>query len=114
MNEGRGVIYGGIFSNSKDYMKIKVGNILQNKEIKIYLSFVQKVSLVYNTFYEFRLQTSMTPRYGARLNPNEIVFEQPNYKTKSIMPAKCTWGIKLRIKSSKKIAKAESLTHQIV
>lgn len=80
-------------------MKIKVGNILKKQEIKIQLSFVQKMTVIYSSFYEYRLQNSMTPRYGAKLNSNEIIFDPPVYNNRQVLEAKCTWGIKLKIKS---------------
>jgi len=70
------------------------------------------MSIVYSSFYEFRLQNSMTPRYGRSLRPNELIFA-PVYKNKTSAYAKCTWSINLRIKSQKTIAKVESFTHKI-
>ena len=48
-------------------MKVKLGNIMPGQEIKIKMSYIHAVSVVLNTFYEFKLTTSITPRYASAL-----------------------------------------------
>ena len=48
-------------------MKVKLGNIMPGQEIRIKMSYIHTVSVVLNTFYEFKLTTSITPRYASAL-----------------------------------------------
>ena len=67
--QNKGVGYGGYDSvASKDIMRIKIGNIYTGQQIKVKIAFVHTVTLVMNTFYEFRLGTTITPRYVTKLS----------------------------------------------
>ncbi len=59
--------YGGYYNRmSKDIMKVKLGNVNPNEEIKVKVCYVHTVGVTFNTFYEFRLSTTITPRYVSR------------------------------------------------
>ncbi len=111
--ENRGVGFGGYHSpNAKDIMKIKLGNIEPKQEIKVKLAFIHTVSVVNNTFYQFTLPTTITPRYVSNLSPEKVRWEgSETYKNK--MEGICNWFLKIKIKSSKKLIKFFSKNYKI-
>ena len=67
--ENRGVGMGGFNnSSSRDTMKVKIGNISSGQEIKVKISYVFAVTVLVNTFFEFRLPTTITPRYVSQFD----------------------------------------------
>ena len=92
-------------------MKIKLGNINPNEEIKVKMSYVHTVAVAYNTFYEFRLSTTITPRYVSRAAvENQVQFV--NDKAKNVS-GKCVWFLNIKIKSRRLLKKFFSTTHKI-
>lgn len=66
--------YGGYNTeNSRDLMKVKVGNIFSGQEVRVKISYVHAVSVLVNTFYEFRLPTSVTPRYVGKIDAGKLI-----------------------------------------
>lgn len=63
-------------SEGKDVMKVRLGNISPGQEIKVKISYIHTVSVVLNSFYEFRLNTTITPRYVSKLEPSKVVFRE--------------------------------------
>lgn len=55
-------------------MKVKIGNISIGQEVKVKLSYIHTVSIVLNSLYEFRLPTTITPRYVNNLKPHELSY----------------------------------------
>lgn len=68
MKAGRAAVYGDTSYITKDLMRLKIGNVAPKQEITIKMKIVSEVLISYNTFYEFRLATAMTPRYALNLN----------------------------------------------
>lgn len=83
---------------------------MPGQEIKIKMSYIHPVSVVLNTYYEFKLTTSITPRYMSSLEPRQIVFHPKFDKS---MDGMCSWFSRIKIKSSRKIKSFFSKTHQI-
>ena len=48
-------------------MRLMVGNIAAKQEVKVTLTYIHANSLVNNTFYQYRLASTMTPRYARGL-----------------------------------------------
>ena len=92
-------------------MKVKIGNIERNEEVKINISFIHEVSLVLNTFYEFRLPTTITPRYISRRD-YKYVHESFGANAASYRGI-CYWNINIKIRSSRKLKTIFSKTHAI-
>ena len=55
-------------------MNVKIGNIAVGQTVTVKIAYIHTVSVVLNTFYEFRLTTAITPRYVSALNPSNLVF----------------------------------------
>ena len=67
MSEGAGAAYGEYSSQNRDIMRLLVGNIAAKQEVKVTLTYIHANSLVNNTFYQYRLTSTMTPRYARGL-----------------------------------------------
>ena len=103
--------FGGYYNSSaRDIVKIKLGNIMPGQQIIIKMSYIHPVSVVLNNFYEFKLTTSITPRYVSKLEPRQIVF-RPTFDKH--MEGVCSWFLSIKIKSSRKINSLFSKTHKI-
>ena len=48
---------------SKDIMKINIGNISPKKSVEIEISYIEGLGIVLNTFYTFDFLSKLTPRY---------------------------------------------------
>src|SRR5690606_32753153 len=46
-----------------DIMKVNIGNIPSKTEIKIVLSYIEKLEVVLNKFWSFKIYSTITPRY---------------------------------------------------
>lgn len=92
-------------------MRLKIGNVAPNQEITIKMKIVSEVLISYNTFYEFRLATAITPRYALNLDRRDMIFSR-NGDGRS-MEGKCSWSLKIVVKSLRKLVKFFSKTHQI-
>ena len=68
------------------------------------------VTVLVNTFYEFRLPTTITPRYISQFDQSKIVFEKVRGQR---VEGCCYWSMKLKIKSSKGLKHIFSKTHEI-
>jgi len=104
------VAYGEINEKSRDLMRVKLGNVGVNQNVKIKLTFAHEVNISYNTFYEFRLSPTMTPRYVSNLPAENISFNKFN----SGKPIKgCQWNMRILVKSMRKLQSFFSPSHSI-
>lgn len=110
-DEGRQAAYGGYDRPStQDVMKVKLGNVSAGQEIKVKISYVHTVSIVMNTFYEFRLNTTITPRYVSKLEPQKLIYEE---KFDRSVEGSCSWHLRIRLRSSRPVKKVFSRTHKV-
>jgi len=68
------------------------------------------VNISYNTFYEFRLSPTMTPRYVSNLPAQDVSFNKFN-SGKAIKG--CQWNVRILIKSMRKLLNFFSKSHSI-
>jgi uncharacterized protein YegL len=85
--------------------------------VKVKIAYVHTVSCVLNTFYEFRLPITITPRYRLGRLENRMMQdydeeERRKHKQHSIA-GDVAWKLRLRIKSSNKLTHYFSRTHTI-
>lgn len=111
MNEGGGAALGEFNPLSRDIMKMVVGNIEGKSTVKVTLVYLHLNSLLCNTFYQYKLTTTMTPRYASRSNPQELAFG--SFPNSQQMEGRCFWNVNVNIRSSKKILKVFSESHKI-
>jgi hypothetical protein len=100
MSEGAGAAYGEYSPQNRDIMKMVVGNIAAKQEVKVILTYIHANSLVNNTFYQFRLASTMTPRYARGLQLPQLLFSSFGNSN-------------VTIRSSRNIIKVESNTHKL-
>jgi len=111
MSEGAGAAYGEYSPQNRDIMKMVVGNIAAKQEVKVILTYIHANSLVNNTFYQFRLASTMTPRYARGLQLPQLLFS--SFGNSKTMEGRCSWSVNVTIRSSRNIIKVESNTHKL-
>jgi hypothetical protein len=92
-------------------MRIKLGNVGIGYHIKIKLSFVHEVNISYNTFYEFRLSPTMTPRYLCNLPAEDVSFNK--FNSGKAIKGGCQWNIRILVTSMRKLTSFFSASHKI-
>ena len=63
VEEGRKAAYGQVSEESKDIMKINIGNIPPKESVEIEISYIEELGIALNTFYSFNFLSKLTPRY---------------------------------------------------
>ena len=63
MQKGNTVAYSEINEDMPDIMKIEIGNIEPNKEVKIIFTYCQELEVSMNKFYLLTIPSTITPRY---------------------------------------------------
>lgn len=103
MSEGAGAAYGEYNPQNRDIMKMVVGNIAAKQEVKVILTYIHANYLVNNTFYQYRLTSTMTPRYARGLQLPQLLFN--SFGNSKTMEGKCSWSVNVAIRSSRNITK---------
>jgi hypothetical protein len=71
---------------------------------------VHTVSVAYNNFYQFRLSSTITPRYVSSLDHHQLHWGS----NKGVqIQGVCTWHLRIKIKSSRALMKFFSNTHKL-
>jgi hypothetical protein len=63
VSEDRNAAYGEVSSESRDIMKIPIGNLPPKENVVIEIAFVYELDIVLNTFYAFNFLPKLNPRY---------------------------------------------------
>ena len=58
---------GSLDSDSKDIMKLEIGNIPPKTEFVVTVSFLQEMSISLNTFYKLQIPSTISPRYANKV-----------------------------------------------
>ena len=58
---------------SKDIMKINIGNVPPKGSVKIEISYIEELGIVLNTFYTFNFLSKLSPRYMNSIPKQDLI-----------------------------------------
>ena len=70
--QGNTVAYAEVNKEAQDIMKINIGNVPSNKEIKIKFSFLEELNIYLNKFLKLLIPATLTPRYYYNQSKAEV------------------------------------------
>lgn len=111
VKQGKQAAYGEIDPNSKDIMKLRIGNVAPQAEVKVEISYLHELALSFNTFYRLQILGTISPRYMNYIPKDDFVkcFEKESQVSKGLF----YWSFKIKLKTSRKVVFFDSQTHDI-
>ena len=100
-------MYAEIDQNSKDIMKMEIGNLGPGEELKVSISYLQELNVEQNTFYQLHIPSTISPRYM-----NDINGRRWTENVQSVQ-GMYTWTFKITLLTSKKLAYYVSHSHNL-
>ncbi len=112
VKEGKRAALGEINSESKDIMTLKVGNVGPREYVKIEIAYLQELTLSNNTFYQFHLPGTISPRYMNSLPKEELAKGLRKARQVSVEGA-FTWSFNISLQTTRKVVFFDSNSHDI-
>jgi hypothetical protein len=93
-------------------MTLKVGNVGPREYVKIEIAYLQELGLSNNTFYQFHLPGTISPRYMNTIPKEDIV---KGFRKAGQVSAEglFTWTFKISLQTSRKAVFYDSSSHDI-
>jgi hypothetical protein len=108
VKQGKQAVYAEIDPNSKDIMNMEIGNVGPNEEVKISVSYLQELNIEQNTFYQFHLPATISPRY---MNSDHVGKPFDGKVTSAI--GEYTWSFKVTLLTSRSLVFCKSTSHEL-
>lgn len=92
-------------------MNLNVGNIAPESEVKICISYLQELNVEQNTFFQFHLSSTISPRYMFNF-PGKRAQMQNIQKVQNV-EGHYTWNFKITLITTRKIVFHKCSTHDL-
>ena len=101
--QGRQVAFGEVCAESKDVMRLQIGNVPPMTRVTILMVCSYPLEASLNTFWRLSVQSHVWPRY----------LNDPRSKITGSTSAQFSWTFKLELRASAKIVSCSSPTHRL-
>lgn len=108
-----------IDANSRDIIRMNIGNIPPETRLVITIAFVQEMTLSVSTFYRIQVPSTISPRYMNSVPLSQVKMDQldpallTDLNTRLTRTAGFTWNFNIILKTYRNIAYYNSTTHRL-
>lgn len=116
VEKGNTAAFAEILEETPDVMRVQVGNIKPSTSIAITFSYIQRLDIIRNRFYQFVFYATLGPRYQQKQLPTKGKDTQTMLSRYPVIKAKeggYQWNIKVNVRCNSPITYLECCSHKV-
>lgn len=95
-------------------MRLRIGNVAPLGEVKVEISYMQELTITYNTFYKLQILGTISPRYMNHIAKEDFSKSYAQESSLTHTHGTFNWNFRIKLKTTRKVKFFASQTHVIL